>query len=217
MNYHPDNTLAAAHTARTMRRPAGEMEFFDAIAEKWDSMEVKSTPAKVRYILSRCDIGRGDSVLDLGTGTGVLIPYLYERAGREARVTAVDFSRNMLDIARRKYSGISPCLLFLQSDMETDILPGRYDHIMLYCVYPHLQEPMKTLRHLLKENLKPEGSLWIAFPTDASFINAIHDKKESEADRLPSASELTLLLLSEGFHASMIEDTTEAFLIRIQA
>jgi demethylmenaquinone methyltransferase/2-methoxy-6-polyprenyl-1,4-benzoquinol methylase len=49
-----------------------------------------------------CLRGRPGSILDLCTGTGDLALMLAERAGRDTRITAVDFSQPMLDVAGRK-------------------------------------------------------------------------------------------------------------------
>lgn len=43
---------------------------------------------------------RGDRVLDLATGTGLNLPHLRELVGDEGRVTGVDLTPAMLDIAR---------------------------------------------------------------------------------------------------------------------
>lgn len=192
-----------------------EILFFNNIAEKWDSMEVKSFPDKIRYILSKCRLGNGDDVLDLGTGTGVLLPYISEMCGRAATLKAVDFSSKMLEIAQKKFATKFPHIEFVRADIENDIITGRYDHIMLYCVYPHLRFPEKTLRKLQEQNLKPDGNIWIAFPSDAAFINSIHAEKKSEADLLPSATELARRLSAAGFRTDLIEDSPAAYILRI--
>lgn len=45
-------------------------------------------------------VERGDRVLDLATGTGLNLPHLRELVGAEGRVTGVDLTPAMLDIAR---------------------------------------------------------------------------------------------------------------------
>lgn len=191
--------------------------FFDKIADTWDESEVLSLPPKVRYILSACDIRQGHDVLDLGTGTGVLLPYIAERTGSRGSITAIDFSEGMLSRARAKYSSLTPPPRFLRSDFEEIPVEGRYDRIMLYCVYPHLRNPYATLRRLAADNLKPGGAIHIAFPCDESFINSIHKDKDSDADRLPSASELTLRLTAAGLPASTVEESPHAYIVRIDA
>ena len=44
--------------------------FFDQMSEQWDTI-CRHDEMKLRYLLSRVSIQSGDSVLDVGTGTGV--------------------------------------------------------------------------------------------------------------------------------------------------
>ena len=122
-----------------------ELKFFDTIAPKWDEMEVYSTSEKVAELIDLTGIREGYDVLDLGTGTGVLLPELSGRVGRKGTVMAVDFSEGMLAEARGK-NGELKNVDFLRLDFEKSDVPGRYDLIMLYCVYPHLAEPVETLK-----------------------------------------------------------------------
>ena len=73
-----------------------EIEFFDKLAPSWDANEIRSTPERVKSILAKLPLKSGMSILDLGTGTGVLVPYLSEIVGNEGSVTAVDLSEGML-------------------------------------------------------------------------------------------------------------------------
>ncbi len=180
-------------------------------------MEVRSIPSRVRYILSRCGIESGSRVLDLGTGTGVLIPYIKERIGSHGTITAVDFSPRMLEKAREKFEGKVDNLEFICSDFENETIAGRFDHIMMYCVYPHLHQPFKTLRRLISENLVPGGKLSIAFPSDEKFINSIHSEKKSDADLLPPAPELAERLLQAGFIAELTDATPDSYIISLHA
>lgn len=193
-----------------------DIDFFNSIAPFWDNMEILSTPAKINYILDRLDISDSQSVLDLGTGTGVLLPYLCSRTGEDGRITAVDFSEGMLDVARRKY-GRLPQVCFVKCDFEHDDIDGHYDHILLYSVFPHLHHPARTLEKLMGRNLKPDGKIIIAFPTDETFINTIHSSRHVSSSPLPPADELTQRLRSEGFDARTIEATHDAYIIELTA
>ena len=69
-----------------------EIDFFDSLASTWDENEVLSTPDRIRSILGKLGISNGMDILDLGTGTGVLVPYLSEMVGTEGHVAAIDLS-----------------------------------------------------------------------------------------------------------------------------
>lgn len=197
-----------------------ELTFFDNIAPKWDSMEVKSTPDKITEILDIIGVGSGSDILDLGTGTGVLIPYLSRLTGPGGTVMAVDFSEGMLREAERKFSGLGN-VYFSRLDFEEEREPWRYDLIMMYCVYPHLSYPKETVKRLVTENLKPGGRLIIGFPTDEKFINSIHHDHAVEDDlgseHLPSAPTLATRINKWGLHARVLAYDEGKYLVEIMA
>lgn len=190
--------------------------FFDNLAPIWDENEVLSTPDRVNMILDYIDLQPGQAVLDLGTGTGVLLPYIAERIGETGTITAVDYSSGMLSRARKKFRDLIPAPEFLNLDFENETIPHEYDRIILYCVFPHLHNPVATLNWLQKVNLKEEGSMFIAFPCGPDFINSIHKDRHSESDLLPTASKLTEYLKENGLNASVLAETNETYVIKIK-
>lgn len=192
-----------------------ERSFFDNLAVTWDDNEILSTPEKVNYILDFLEIKPSQKILDLGTGTGVLLPFLCERVGKVGKVTAVDYSAGMLAKAIEKFSGLSPVPEFLNLDIESDVIEGEYDRIILYCVYPHLHTPVDTLKWLRKVNLSQNGSIFICFPCSEKFINDIHREKHSESDRLFSPEELSRFLNGENLKAEVISDSPEAYIVKV--
>lgn len=192
-----------------------EISFFDTIAPSWDGMERLSTPGKVNEILDIIGVEKGMDVLDLGTGTGVLLPFLSERIGSEGHILAVDISEGMLSQAYRKFGGRDN-IVFLLSDFEEQSLEGRYDLIFLYCVYPHLHYPAETLHRLIDNNLKPGGRIIIGFPTDENFINNIHGRRKVGHDILPKAEILVLRLVVECLRAKVIANDSEKYLVEVR-
>lgn len=189
-----------------------EIEFFDKLAPIWDANEMRSVPERIRSILGKLPIRKGDAVLDLGTGTGVLVPYLSGMVGENGSVTAVDLSDGMLSRAIEKFGNL-PNVSFLKIDFEEEMIPGEYDVIMLYSVYPHLHYPRQTLEWLFKMNMKPGGVAVIAFPCDEEFINSIHHERQSDSDHLPPASVLAERIRGWGFDAKVVASTSNEYIV----
>ena len=192
-----------------------ERSFFDNIAEKWDDNEILSTPDKVNHILDFFDLHESDNVLDLGTGTGVLLPFIADRIGKDGNLTAVDFSIGMLKRAIEKYSNLSPSPEFLNLDFENETIPGEYDKIILYCVYPHLHSPIETIKWLNTVNLTDNGHLFIAFPCNEDFINNIHRERHSDSDILPSAETLSKFFNENGLRSEVLKTSPDTYIIKI--
>ncbi|MCH5240456.1 MAG: class I SAM-dependent methyltransferase [Muribaculaceae bacterium] len=192
-----------------------EISFFDKLAADWDNNEILSTPKKVEEILNFMDIKPGMSILDLGTGTGVLIPYIADKIGETGRICAVDYSKEMLKRAMQKFGKVKPTPEFRQLDFENDHIEGEYDRIILYSVFPHLHSPIETLQWLKKVNLKEGGLIFIAFPTGPDFINNIHQERHSDSEILPNATDLALYLKENGLNARAIVDTEQAYVVEV--
>ena len=192
-----------------------EIDFFDKLAPQWDANEILSTPERVQSILNRLPIREGMQVADLGTGTGVLVPYLSNMVGSSGHVTAIDLSEGMLDIARRKYGQLDN-VEFLRLDFEEEQLPGKYDVALLYSVYPHLHSPADTLTWLFKMNMKTDGVIVIAFPCDERFINNIHHERKAGHDELPPAFMLAEMIEIWGFKATVTGASSDEYIIEVR-
>ena len=65
------------------------VDFFDSVAELWDEINTYNVEA-INHIIDKAGIGPDDVVLDCGTGTGVLIPYVVEKITENGWVDAYD-------------------------------------------------------------------------------------------------------------------------------
>lgn len=193
---------------------AEEIQFFDRLSDIWDDNEVLSIPDKIKEILSELNIRKGMEILDLGTGTGVLLPYLSSMVGDSGKVTALDISKGMLNRAKEKYGHLANVEFIIQ-DFEKEEVRGKYDLILLYCVFPHMHFPEQTLKRLVLTNLKENGRIVVAFPSDENFINNIHKERKAESEMLPSAPGLSIRLREWGFDSSVIRYDEGHYLVEI--
>ena len=75
-------------------------DFFNVRAATWDENIAEKDTSRLEVILARIDIEPGSVVLDVGTGTGVFVPYLLRRIGDHGQLVCLDFAEKMLAIAR---------------------------------------------------------------------------------------------------------------------
>jgi len=101
--------MSAAPASGTL--PETQVEaMFDRIARVYDRMNAIMTAGMDRRWRERAadlaQVGAGDRVLDVATGTGDLAIELRGRVGDAGEVVGLDFSEGMLELARDKAPGI---------------------------------------------------------------------------------------------------------------
>jgi SAM-dependent methyltransferase len=94
-------------------------QFFDSHAEFYDENPfTKHTAAEVDFLLSIFPLVPGDSILDLGCGTG---RHSVELAKRGFEATGVDISEGMLAVARKKAQAEGVAVRWIQADATNSI------------------------------------------------------------------------------------------------
>ena len=189
-------------------------EFFDVRAHKWDEI-VNHDSAKIDYILGHLEIKPGDTILDVGTGTGILIPYLNQNLKGKGRIEAVDYSKEMIKIARKKYPKKQfPIVNFQIQNIYDTPMENSYDFIICYSCFPHFPKHFEIIQHFVK-GLKTTGHLIIAHSDSRDEINNIHNEAgyEVENDRLPSMQVMKDYFSRAGLKILFTEDNSEYYFI----
>ena len=106
----------------------------------------------------RLDLKPGESVLDLGCGTGISFERLHRDVGPRGRIIGLEFSPEMLDLARQRIelNGWSNVTL-IQGDANTAEIPGPVDAVLAFFVPEILYMPPAVRRAL--DSLAPGGRL----------------------------------------------------------
>jgi len=186
-------------------------DYFNIVAEKWDEICQHDT-AKLKAIIKMAGISEGQKVLDVGTGTGVMLPFIYELVGKTGEITAIDIAEKMLEVAKQKYPFEN--IHYVLGDVATAPLPETYyDIIMCYSVFPHFKDKAGIVAHMAGL-LKPKGKLVIAHSQSREAINSLHAKLDVvKEDQLPEAVTIEEYFRQAQLVPVLIKDDEEMFVV----
>jgi len=186
-------------------------KYFNNKAETWDQTIKNNDPYKLLAMLQRLNIAPGRKILDVGTGTGVFIPYLITALKGEGRIIGIDYAQNMLRKAKAKrFDGL---VRFICAEVENIPLQNQtFDAVVCYSSFPHFHDKPKALLGI-KRILKIGGAVYICHTASKNVINNIHLSIEDFQDHLlPDPKVMHQLLLQAGFHDIQIEEENESYL-----
>lgn len=132
------------------------------------------------------DIAPGDTVLEVGSGLGILAHALAARFPRST-VTGIEIAEDQLKKATERFSK-TPNLTFLQGD-ALSLKLEESSHDVVYCRYvlEHVADPALALREMFRV-LKTGGRLFLQ--ENNILINALHPDCPSYAVVLGKFAEL---------------------------
>jgi demethylmenaquinone methyltransferase/2-methoxy-6-polyprenyl-1,4-benzoquinol methylase len=187
-------------------------QFFNDIAGKWDDMRSQDHK-KISLLINMAGINEGESVLDVGCGTGVLLPFLKKEAGSSGQITAIDFAGNMVARAmakNRHFTGIN----YITGDIN-DYEPGfLFDKIICLNFFPHLSDKAAFIRKMRKM-LNFNGSLIIMHDLSRNAVNAVHGTSDTvKNDVLPTVETVSEMLAEAGYCIVNASENDELYFIK---
>ena len=187
--------------------------FFEDLAERWDAQQPPDRQEALRRLLVpfAAELGAARAILEVGSGTGALIPCLRERAPA-AHLVSIDLAHAMLWRARRR----CPDAALVQADVHR--LPfmqsaGAFDLAVCHNSFPLFADMPFALRGLARV-LALGGCLLILHDLSREQVNAIHGGAGPPInhDLLPPAEDARRMLLEAGFSDVRVEDTPTHYL-----
>jgi len=187
-------------------------EYFNQRAGIWDETSSETDMTRLELMSRRLKIKPGSTVLDVGCGTGVFIPFLLRRIGGEGRLVALDVAEEMLKRARAK--GFKDIEYLLADVTSIPLGDEIFDAVVCYSSFPHFQDKPRALAEI-KRVTKSGGRLFICHTSSRTVVNRLHRQIPAVAnDIIPDKPEMQLMLSRAGFTDIKIEDSKESYLAR---
>jgi ubiquinone/menaquinone biosynthesis C-methylase UbiE len=180
--------------------------YFDRMARRWDDFgDADVLQKRLEPLVAMFDIPFGSIVLDVGTGTGILHPWLLDAVGTSGKVLAFDLSSCMLEQARMKRSCRN--LICFQADVTAIPLPGQTcDCVVCFAAFPHFYSKLRALQEMARVTKRGGRVLVAHLMSRRQIARHHHASPEVAGHCLPPDVEMNHMFLEAGLEEITIQD-----------
>ena len=192
----------------------GVRQFFDERASRWDTIVCPAHTERLSRIIPKLGIAPGARVLDMGCGSGALLPSLSRAVSQEGFIIEFDISHNMLIETWNKIrAGLHPAQC-IQGD--AGILPvssTSFDWVVCNSCFPHFEAPRQAVIEMARI-LRQGGRLAICHTQSRATINAHHRMVGGivGGHELPNDAAMAAILRQAGLLVLKMGDTCDGYL-----
>ena len=180
---------------------------FDKLYRLFEPPLPEGVPERLERIVASGEIVEGAVVLDVGSGTGIMVPLI--RRYEPARIYACDLSSAMLGQLSKNYAYAETIL----GDVRDLELPdGSLDAVFVNACYPNIVDKATAFSYISRM-LRPGGRLVISHPLGKSFIEVIKKSTPFPLDDFPERADAETLLRAFGLAIEDFFDEPELYLL----
>ena len=192
------------------RRP-----YFNSLATEWDC--IPSAPnftGRIWTFLKRSHRAGARRVLDVGCGTGILVPELLNLYGSATCLVELDLAEDMLRVNSAKFPGASIGRVCADAQ-AMPFSDACFDLAVCFSALPHMPEKSSAMRQILRV-LHPGGVICVGHLMGSGVLNAFHASLGGAVadDHLPSAPQLAGTLESMGAQIVLQEEAPGWYLVQ---
>jgi ubiquinone/menaquinone biosynthesis C-methylase UbiE len=187
--------------------------FFNEMAATWDQhFYTPGMKAQLQSLVPLFHLRPGSKVLDVGAGTGGIIPSLLQEIGPEGAIWAVDFAEKMVEIGRGKFKDEPRVQYHLAAVESLPFSEEFFHHVVCFGAFPHFADKPLALKEMHRV-LQKEGTLIIAHALSSQEIKQHHmGAGPVSHDFLPEEMEMRKLLERAGFQVCELIDRPKRYL-----
>jgi SAM-dependent methyltransferase len=184
-----------------------QRDFFSGLIHVFDPPLPEGVPERLKEIVASARIAKGDVVLDVGTGTGILVPLIEEY--EPDTIFACDLSEVMLAHLEKQY----PYAKTIAADVRDLALPdSSIDVVIMNACYPNIVDKGGSFANTGRI-MKPGGRMVISHPLGKSFVGLLKEKSPFPLDDFPEESEAENLLEPYGFVITDFVDEEKLYIL----
>jgi ubiquinone/menaquinone biosynthesis C-methylase UbiE len=187
-------------------------EYFNQLAGKWDKMTSPETRSRLPEMIRELRIRPGDALLDVGGGTGILLPLLYKVAGNRSKIISLDIAEEMLK--RAKNNNYPSNIHYIHADVTAiPVASETFDIVICYSCFPHFPDKGKALAEMARV-LRSNGRLVICHTASRHEINKLHESIGNVIgnDTIPEEATMRKMLSKSGLKPIEVRDEAQRYL-----
>ena len=147
---------------------------YDGVTEQFDFFTERLTTPLAERLVSLAQIKPSDSILDVGTGTGVVALLAAKKIAEGGKVHGIDLSEGMLATARAKAEklGLEEKVKFSQMDAENlEFEAVTFDAVVSLFALLHFPNPLTALKEIYRV-MRPGGRFVVAIGSRPPLFSA---------------------------------------------
>lgn len=184
-----------------------QRNLFDKLYHLFEPPLPEGVPERLEKIVAHGKITEGHTVLDVGTGTGILIPII--RKYKPGRIYACDLSETMVEQLSKNY----PHVETIVADVRDLRLPdSSIDVVFINACYPNIVDKAGAFSRISRM-MKAEGRMVISHPLGKGFILSLKNDIPFPLDELPEEQEADALLKPFGFEIETCIDEPKLYIL----
>ncbi len=184
-----------------------QKDLFNKTVDLFDPPLQEGVPERLEQIVAAAEISKGDWVLDIGAGTGILVPLI--RKYEPGKIFACDLAEAMLARLKEHYLYAETLL----GDARDLALPDEsIDVIFMNAVYPNITDKGAVFKNMSR-TLKTGGRVVISHPMGKSFIDKLRKGAPFPLDDFPEEPEAETLLAPYGLEITTFVDESELYIL----
>ena len=188
-----------------------QSEYFSKYMHLFDPPLSDGVPERLEKIVRSASISGTDVVLDMGAGTGILIPLILKYG--PALIYANDLSEKMLKSVKKDY----PDVRTLTGDIRDLKLPDQtIDVIFVNACYPNIVDKHGSFTNI-RRITKTGCRVVISHPMGGAFINFLQEKVPFPLDGFPeNKTAARNLFESYGFKVSKFVNEDKLYILVLE-
>jgi ubiquinone/menaquinone biosynthesis C-methylase UbiE len=176
-------------------------------------MTSEETKVRLPSLVNELNIRPGATILDIGSGTGILLPLLHKATNGEGKIVSLDIAEEMLKQARN--NGHNGDVDYIHADVAAiPFSSDTFDLVICYSCFPHFSDKTKALAEITRV-LRKGGRLAICHTASRREINELHHSIGGvvKHDTIPDEAKMVALLEASGLKPIEIVDERHRYLV----